>query len=114
MGLFGYYGASMASGFLFESGGTMDYTEVLFTSFGEIVGTTAVLLASFRISAATVQPWCYLLSCLGCLGVAVAKLCNGSNILIAVLAFLVRAGCMGGTAATPFVCNCRGKLNPCD
>ncbi|CAE7598508.1 svop [Symbiodinium sp. CCMP2456] len=100
LGLFGYYGASMASGFLFESGGTMDYTEVLFTSFGEIVGTTAVLLASFRISAATVQPWCYLLSCLGCLGVAVAKLFNGSNILIAVLAFLVRAGCMGGTAAT--------------
>lgn len=90
----------MASGFLFESGGTMDYTEVLFTSFGEIVGTTAVLLASFRISAATVQPWCYLLSCLGCIGVAVAKLFSGSNILIAVLAFLVRAGCMGGTAAT--------------
>ncbi|CAE7251888.1 svop [Symbiodinium natans] len=100
LGLFGYYGASMASGFLFASGGAMDYTEVLFTSSGEIVGTTVVLLASWRLSAATLQPWCYLVSGLGCAGVLVAKLASTPPALIAILAFVVRAGSMGGVAVT--------------
>ena len=79
----------------------MDYTEVLFTSCGEIVGTTAVLLTAWRFSAATVQPWCYFVSGIGCLAVLAAKLMNGPTILVAMLAFLVRAGSMGGSAATP-------------
>ena len=95
----------MASGFLFASDGAMDYTEVLFTSSGEIVGTTAVLLASVRFSAAQVQPWCYLLSCCGCVGVLVAKVTGGSTVLLAILAFLVRTGSMGGTAATHLACS---------
>ena len=106
LGLFGYYGASMASGFLFASGGAMDYTEVLFTSSGEIVGTTVVLLASWRLSAATLQPWCYLVSGLGCAGVLVAKLASTPPALIAILAFVVRAGSMGGVAVTCLVCPC--------
>ncbi|CAK9031795.1 unnamed protein product [Durusdinium trenchii] len=100
LGLFGYYGASLGSGLIFETSGSFDYGEIIFASLGEILGVTMGMCMSWQIPVTVLQPWYYLVSTLACIAVLVAHALKGSALLLGVFAFILRAASMGAISIT--------------
>lgn len=101
LGLFGYYGASLANRFIFDSGGAINYGQVLFASSGEVAGVVLNLVLSPYLGAMTVLGICYVIATLGSLGILLTSLLPiaAPTVLVACCAFVLRLGAMGGSSA---------------
>lgn len=102
-GLFGYYGAALASPLLFRTkGGRIDHLEALFCSSGELVGALAAAAFSHCFSPIRSLALCSFLATLGCCGIfdslGPGWFQVGANEL-GLSAFVTRAGVMGTTCA---------------
>lgn len=101
LGFFGYYGASLANGFIFDDGNDIDYGEVLFASSGECLGVILALAACHWCSGMQILAVSYFLGTVGCLGILIISLLPGTSpkMIKAVLAFVLRVGVMSGSSA---------------
>lgn len=97
-GLFGYYGASLANGFIFGDGA--GGAEVLFSSCGELVGVVLATLAYWRFGNATTSCVSFLIATLGCGAILATTLTSGETpkILLVLFAFVLRMGVMAGSS----------------
>eukprot|EP00747_Dinoflagellata_sp_TGD_P031067 gnl/TRDRNA2_/TRDRNA2_135048_c0_seq2.p1 gnl/TRDRNA2_/TRDRNA2_135048_c0~~gnl/TRDRNA2_/TRDRNA2_135048_c0_seq2.p1 ORF type:complete len:543 (-),score=79.65 gnl/TRDRNA2_/TRDRNA2_135048_c0_seq2:55-1683(-) len=103
LGLFGFYGASLANPYIFgasnngASESSIDYGEVLFASSGEFVGVTLALVAAWKLGGAhTAMALMYVIATLGCVSILFAKMVP--TIVLGLLAFVLRIGVMGGNS----------------
>jgi len=102
LGLFGYYGASLANEFIFDSASGFNYTAIFFSASGEIVGVILNLVLSNYVGGMVVLGICYQIAALGSVGILILKLLPNDaapKVLLALCAFVLRLGAMGGSSA---------------
>merc|ERR1712194_235684 len=86
---------------IFDDGGTINYGEVIFASSGEVAGVLLVLLMSRWLGGMTCLCICYQIATLGSLGIFITAVLpsRAPKVVVAALAFVLRLGAMGGSAA---------------
>jgi len=98
LGLFGYYGASFATPLIFGTSDGTNYGAVFFASSGEIVGVALCTFISLRIGVMKGMGLFYAVAAVACFAL---MSCHQVPVWVAgILAFVCRAGVMGGSCAT--------------
>jgi len=99
LGLFGYYGASLASSFIFDGGDYINYVEILFASSGEVAGVLFAMLAGRQWGHMQMLGASYSIAAVASVGIVMTSLLFPPKAFVTVLAFFLRLGAMAGSAA---------------
>jgi len=100
LGLFGYYGASLANTFIFESSEAINYGAVIFAGCGEMAGVILAILVARRWSGMKILGTFASVAAVGCLAIlATTFMDDVPKQVIACFAFMLRLGCMASSGA---------------